>query len=84
MSSRGRLQRIGDPHGSSKPYLMRISQLEGRLIQNGKYDVATTHDRSKLPHLVTWFQSDQAMVMYLSNHTVQVSSVNSIQSFILT
>lgn len=84
VSSRGRLQRIGDPHGSCKPYLMRISQLEERLIRNGKYEVATTYDRSKLPHLVTWFQSDQAMVMYLSNHTVQVISLNLIHNFILT
>lgn len=52
---------------------MKIATLEKRLIQNGTYDVETPYKRSKLPHLVTWFQTDDAMVMYLSNRTVQVS-----------
>lgn len=73
VSSSGRLLRIGDPHGSVKPYLMKVSELEDRLVQNGKYDAATPHNRSNLPHLITWFQTNEAMVMFLSNHTVQVS-----------
>lgn len=72
-STSGRLLRIGDPHGSAKPYLTKLCQLRDRLVRNGKYDVETVHNRSTLPHIIIWFQTDEAMVMYLSNHIVQVN-----------
>lgn len=73
VSSSGKLQRIGDPQGSVKPYLTKFNDLEKRLVKNGIYKVETPYNRVKLPHLITWFQTDEAMVMLLSNHSVQVS-----------
>lgn len=73
VSPSGKLQRIADPRGNVKPYLTKFSELAERLVKNGNYDVETAYNRSKLPHLITWFQTDEAMVMLLSNHTVQVS-----------
>lgn len=51
----------------------KFSEMRDRLVQNGTFVAETEHNRWKLPHLVTWFQTDEAILMYLSNHTVQVS-----------
>lgn len=71
--SGGKLKLIPVRRGSAKSYLEKFCDFEERLLKNGSYDVETAHDRLKLPHLITWFQTDEAMVMCLSNDSVQVS-----------
>lgn len=54
-------------------YRLKFNELVKRIINNGRYVVATPYDRSKLPHLIASYQTDEAMVMCLSNHSIQVS-----------
>lgn len=53
-------------------YSERFVEQEKRMNRNGCFEVATLYERQTSPHLLTWFQTDDAMIMLLSNHTVQV------------
>lgn len=57
----------------TQKYLMRFDEFEKRLKRNGCFEEATSYDRKNSPRLLTWFQTNAAMVMLLSNNTVQVS-----------
>lgn len=53
--------------------LKTFRKLKQELKGNGIFEAETPFNRSKLPpHLYTWFQTNEAMVMLLSNQTVQV------------
>lgn len=46
---------------------------------SGAFQAETSYDRSKTPHLYMWFQTNEAMVMLLSNCTLQVNIQNTFQ-----
>lgn len=53
--------------------LKTFRELKKELKVNGYFEAETPFNRSKLPpYLYTWFQTNEAMIMLLSNQTVQV------------
>lgn len=56
-----------------KKYLDKLVELENEIMINGYFEAETTFNRFKLTHLHTWFESNEAMVMFLSNNTIQVA-----------
>lgn len=57
-----------------KDALIKFRELKQELNGNGHFEAEKSFNRSKLPpYLYTWFQTREAMVMLLSNQTLQVN-----------
>lgn len=54
-------------------YLDKLIALENQIVGNGHFEAETTYNRLALPHLHFWFETNEAMVMFLSNNTIQVA-----------
>lgn len=48
---------------------------EQKLKENGRFEAETRYIPAKSPHLISWYQTNEAMIMLLSNHIIQVSVI---------
>lgn len=63
-----------------KPYQPELAAVldifkaaEQNVWKNGHFEAETRYIRTESPHLLTWFRTDEATVMLLSNYNIQVS-----------
>lgn len=60
--------------------LQKFYEFEGLLKKNGLFTPETTYCQRRTTYVYTWMQTDQAIVMLLSNNTIQVSFDNYCES----
>ncbi|XP_031636237.1 serine/threonine-protein kinase PLK1-like isoform X2 [Contarinia nasturtii] len=53
--------------------IQKFDELETTMLKNGSTKIETAYNYRKKVFVYTWFQTDEATVMLLSNHTIQIN-----------
>lgn len=65
-------QELNEVLAKSDEELRKFRELKHELKKVGHFEAETPFNRANSPHLYTWFQTNEAIIMLLSNKTFQV------------